>query len=294
MAELFKLQHNIKNNLCGKKCRYKMLHEKTYRCSTHECVHTCDRNCKFGHTTSEGVFCVLTGNMLQDVAFVSYDYGQNGSRLVRKMSESARKSRHSSQMALRNLRLINEDIVTEIIRRFMCEGPVRTSLEKQAARKIVSRAHVRSQSLVLVMKAMRTGVCSKAAHRNSLWPAAIAREIVLFSTALKVQVGTHAAANNFALIFTATIISKMAKGETTIIPFVNWVARHSFPDVTYSEFGLSCRSMSGMWRKIKAAAQQTGVSCNRPHRDGLRLCRPINPTDRARRLPTAVKKPKMC
>lgn len=261
--------------VCTKLCRYfPTAVRDMYQCASHRTMHTCTAaHCKTRVTTSEGEFCYLTGRQGRGVECLLYDFTHSCTRVVLKASKRARTARRETAKAKRNRWLCPMSDVTEIIKRLYCIGNLRESTAKMAALRTASKLSrpFPSYKLEDIMKHMRVGVYTAPSSTSSPWVAAVSLVITEFANRLQLQTTSSAAAAAFPVLFTAVIASKMVCGEricgVQVIPKVQWVGTHSFSDVHFNQMNISCRAMSGMWRRIKTASVQCPsdpITCKAP------------------------------
>lgn len=256
---------------CTKSCRYYPTGiPDTFQCKTHATTHVCNSSqCKTRVATSEGEFCYLTGRQKQGVECLLYDFTHSCTRVVRQSSARVRKARRTHATAKRNQWLCPIAEVTEILKRLYCEGTLRESTARLAAVRTASKLSRVGSTYPLerIMEHMHVGVCTVASSTSSPWVFAVASAITSFANKLKLQTTSCAGAAAFPVLFTAVVASKMVLGESIgtniVIPKVKWIGRHGFSDVHFNQMNISCRAMSGMWRRIKTAAvaQPDAVIC---------------------------------
>lgn len=94
----------------------------------------------------------------------------------------------------------------------------------------------------------------------------LARALCEWSTKLELCKPTHPAIKRWPLLFAATVLSHMATGGATdkngtpIVPPNNELAKLEIDHKLYKTFGITCRSMSIAWRKLRdAALDERGV-----------------------------------
>ncbi len=99
-----------------------------------------------------------------------------------------------------------------------------------------------------------------SADEVAAWAASISK----WSSELQIHKQTAPAMRQWALLFTATVTSKIEKGKMgsqgTVVPKCNTFAACAIPHTQYKHYGISCRLMSLTWRKIiHAAMTDAGV-----------------------------------
>lgn len=143
------------------------------------------------------------------------------------------------------------------------------------------------------MQILRVGVCTQSGPCGSEIVPAVAVSISAFARALSLEIVSQAGAAAFPVLFTATICSKMQRGEVVgglnVVPRVPWLGRHGFSDVHFNQFKVSCRGMSSMWRRIKSAAVAKGIVCSPPVVGNSVAIGVINPERRNRYYPVCTK-----
>ena len=92
---------------------------------------------------------------------------------------------------------------------------------------------------------------------DSRWHA-LAVSLKEWSEALNIERPTVAASRAWAIIFAATVTSKLAQGEPArdgeLLPQLPLFQTKPIDPTAYREKGVVCRSMSTMWHRIKGAA----------------------------------------
>ena len=280
---------------CDKKCRYfPNSNADTYQCQTHKSVHVCDQTCKTRITTSEGEFCFLTGRQKMGVECLLYDFTHSCTRVVFKTSAVSRKARRATASEKRNRWLCPVSDVAEIIRRLYCTGKLRDATSKMAGTRAANKLSrpTATHCFERIMVLMRVGVHTAASHAGSPWVTAVSIAIADFANRLKLYTSSTASAAAFPVLLTAVVASKMVSGEViggvTVIPRVPWVGKHSFSDVHFNQMNISCRAMSGMWRRIKAAivsSPDNPIVCRFPQLEPEGAAHPPNPARRNRYFP---------
>lgn len=189
--------------------------------------------------------------------------------------------------------------VAAIIKTLYCDGTSRTAAMQHS----VERARLKFRKLAVcrridlhaVMQIMRVGVCTQTARADCPMVSAVAVAISQFARALSLSISSQAQAAAFPVLFTSTVCSKMRHGEVIdgvhIVPRVPWLGVHGFNDVHFNQFNVSCRGMSGMWRRIKAAALAKKIQCRAPEvTDTAASIGTIDPARRNRYYPVCVTK----
>lgn len=256
--------------ICGKKCRFLWIENHIYECSEHRHRHRCDDRCNKIVVTNEGEFCYLTGLQKAPVACVQHDYTHSCTRIVATLSKAAKakRRRHAVEQRVRGMCPPSE--VAAIIRTLYCSGKSREAAGLASAERARVKCrkvmHSTGISLDAVMQIMRVGVCTPSANSDDAMVATLANAISAFAKALAIPIKSQAAAAAFPVLFTATMCSKMRHGEVvdglSIVPRVRWLGLHGFADVHFNQFKVSCRGMSGMWRRVKQAALKNNIGCS--------------------------------
>lgn len=174
-------------------------------------------------SNSEGTFCTLSGIELAGPALVCYNFESAGNRVYNKTSTTTklRRSQHSISIKNRALKSVTK---------------WKTCVSKLYPTLSASLVHSLSQAL-----------CA-------------------WSAKLELCKATHPAIKRWPMIFAATVLSRMASGGavdrngSTLVPANAELAALELDHKLYKTFGVTCRSMSIAWRKVRTAAlDENGV-----------------------------------
>lgn len=130
----------------------------------------------------------------------------------------------------------------------LCDRPRRAAASLHRA----ERQCLSAPRWVAALRALYPHLTPGAAER---WSASLRA----WSSALSINRVTHPALRTWAMLFTATVTSKLAAGgaraaDGVLLPRVATFAAHAPPHASYPRHGIGCRSMSHTWRQILTAA----------------------------------------
>lgn len=148
---------------------------------------------------------------------------------------------------------------------------------RRAAQKLIRNPPTLAAVMVAIRAAAKRGRLNEGVDQRTT--EAAAREVYAIAKVVAPETPTHASLKNFALLFTATVISKangglkdaVARcGSPLSIDAIQAVATAAaIPDVEYRRFGLRCRGMSRTWRDIKQQCEQAALPPPLVESDGV-------------------------
>lgn len=233
--------------------------------------------------TSEGTFCVVTGEALAGPEQVAYDYSHSCNAINKPVAKRLKRARGARSLQLKRQAAGGLRAFTEAAAKMhLATSPARVAAAARGrqravrgARKIMSRpATLRSAMAAAAAVRARCALEGGASQQDI---DAAARQVWMASNKLRLDRHTHASLKNYAALFFATVVSRPAADlaavdaalGTCIEPAAGALRKTArVPNVEYPQFGVPCRAMSKLWREIKAAIARGGPAAGAPYMPG--------------------------
>jgi len=220
-------------------------------------------------TTVEGTFCTVTGVELRGVEYKCYDFRACCTPVhVPKPKALAAHRKQTSLSRCRALAFGFAAIETAATKLYYKDSALRIKAAQIVRQKSLNAAHKRIgnmpqfRQLCIAIREVSKRPSFGAGASKELVSAA-SSELWKIAQALRLSRNTYSSLAAFPLLFVATVTSKTPReldqlskrlNVKSICALKEMIASYRIPDTQYPLFGLSCRSMSKMWREIKTAA----------------------------------------